>query len=603
MKVARPGLLRSEFHDLSVRIGSEWEKLATFLGLSPNMVNKIKLTNTVDEDCVFAVLVQWQQQMYKNTNIVKTLVKALENSGRKDLAAELQERAEKQKKENKEKDDVKRDLLKIYNLPPVGEILKGYKKMRNPTIPFELFMELCIALDHRDVLGNDWRKLAQKLELGRYIFYLESEYTGAPTSAVLWCWMKKNKSLQELAKTLDEMNRGNVALKIKAHLGIGQHEEDADEGLGDDELGADRFEDEGVADEIQQQLRKTYRERYQMSLVGAEPYEVGHLLRIGLKVVEDSNPSVYQRGKVLTSYSDLFRIVDSAKELRKQLILYGNPGSGKTTLISQIALHWTRFSQKKPSRTPVISRYKFVIVISCHRIKPHMNLVDIITDQCSISIAKEDIVAVLGQHPCLFLVDGYDELPCDVKLDVFKDSLLERNFVLVTSRSSEVEKFCFDHPQFIRLSITSLSVTQVHTYIRYFFGQQSDAGALIDEINSNQYIQLLISIHQLKLLIMICTAWQKLPEHRRSLQVTSVFQNMVGYMSLQLRAREETDDLDIDAVLGRVGKVAINCLFENELSIEVKQFKMDDIECVLKLGLVQRDVSAATYHICSPNIS
>ncbi|XP_072047932.1 uncharacterized protein [Amphiura filiformis] len=358
--------------------------------------------------------------------------------------------------------------------------------------------------------------------------------------------------------------------------------------LGDDRMQIFVRTLKGVADEIQLQVKKTYCQRYK-KVFGAEP-QVGHLLPVGLKVLEDSNPSVYQRGKVLTSYSDLFGIVDSANKLSKHLILYGNPGSGKTTLISKIAYQWgTNVHGIK-----YLHQCKFVFVISCHRIKAHMNLVDAIIDQCDlskISVAKEDIVAMLGQHPCLFLLDGYDELPCDGNMEVFNDSLLKENFVLVTSRSCELaDKFCFDHPQFVCASISGLSVTQVHAYIRSFFDQQPDlADALIEEINSNQHMLLLASIPFL--LHLICITWKNLPAEKRSLQVTHVFQNMVGYMSVQLRARGETDNLGIDAVLGRVGKVAINSLFENELSVEMKQFNMEDMECVLKLGLVQRDLS------------
>ncbi|XP_072022456.1 uncharacterized protein, partial [Amphiura filiformis] len=218
-------LEEEQLRDLSEKIGAEWEKVATFLGLSPMDVYKIKFSYIVAGDRVFEALVQWKRGMTKNTNMVKTLAKALEDSGRRDLAEEIREMGGYN--EEKRKQDIKRDLLELYNLPPfLGEILKGYEKIENPTIPFDLFMELCIALDPPDVLGNDWRRLADRLELSRFISYLESEYKEGPTSGVLWCWMKKNKSLEELAKTLDEMDRGDVALKINAHLGIEPCEDD-----------------------------------------------------------------------------------------------------------------------------------------------------------------------------------------------------------------------------------------------------------------------------------------------------------------------------------------------------------------------------------------
>ena len=82
-------------------------------------------------------------------------------------------------------------------------------------------MELCMSLDPPHALGNDWRRLAAELNLSRFIPYLEShaQYKDGPTCGVLWCWIKEKKSLEELAKTLEDMDRGDVSLKINTHLG------------------------------------------------------------------------------------------------------------------------------------------------------------------------------------------------------------------------------------------------------------------------------------------------------------------------------------------------------------------------------------------------
>ena len=86
-----------QLRDLSSQIGSEWEKFATFLGLSAIEVYQIKLSQTESQDRVFEVLIKWQQRMSKNTNMVKTLAKALEDSGRVDLKEDLLEKAGKLK--------------------------------------------------------------------------------------------------------------------------------------------------------------------------------------------------------------------------------------------------------------------------------------------------------------------------------------------------------------------------------------------------------------------------------------------------------------------------------------------------------------------------
>ena len=98
----RPPLLRSfsrleevQLRDLSSQIGSEWEKFATFLGLSAIEVYQIKLSHIDAQDRVFEVLIRWQRKMSRNTNMVRTLAKALEDSGRVDLKEKLLEEAGK----------------------------------------------------------------------------------------------------------------------------------------------------------------------------------------------------------------------------------------------------------------------------------------------------------------------------------------------------------------------------------------------------------------------------------------------------------------------------------------------------------------------------
>ena len=92
----RPKLLRSiskidetEFLIIASKIGDEWQKFATFLGLKGNEIYRIKIDCQNEEDRVFNVMVKWQQKMARNTNMVKTLAKALEDSGRVDLKEEI----------------------------------------------------------------------------------------------------------------------------------------------------------------------------------------------------------------------------------------------------------------------------------------------------------------------------------------------------------------------------------------------------------------------------------------------------------------------------------------------------------------------------------
>ena len=118
-------------------------------------------------------------------------------------------------------------LLHEYNLPPfLGEIEVAYKKVDTPSIPFDLYIDLCIALDPVDPSGNDWRMLAARLQLSRYINYLKTHYKDGPTSCVLLCWMKQKESMDKLADILEEIKRGDAASLIRNY---GIKEEDKEQ--------------------------------------------------------------------------------------------------------------------------------------------------------------------------------------------------------------------------------------------------------------------------------------------------------------------------------------------------------------------------------------
>ncbi|XP_072048105.1 uncharacterized protein [Amphiura filiformis] len=363
----------------------------------------------------------------------------------------------------------------------------------------------------------------------------------------------------------------------------------------------------GLVHRIQQHLKRTYCSNESVrAFYQPVTRMAGDVLPVGLKVVKEGNPSVYERGKVLTSYSHLFGLVDSANKPCTHIILYDHIEKGKTTLISQIAYQWATKTPDSMSKLDqwYLDRFQLVFVISGDKVKANMDLVDTIRDQYSFNIPRQDFVDVLRQNKCLFVIDGYDDLLHVGRSMVMKDPLLDENFVIVTSRTREVGRFSIDHPQCIYVSVTGMSAIQIQTYIRFFFGPESGmADALIDVINSNQSLQSLASIPMI--LPVICITWQKQLEQNcenRSLQVTHVVQNVLGYRLERLGVNEEIHDRyfsNIHTVLSRVGRFTINSLFENELSIHIREklLKKDGLEYMSTLGLVHRGISRQSVHI------
>lgn len=77
------------FRTLSSRIGNEWEMLATHLGFRLDQIERLKQDNPNIEDTMFDMLVTWRRKQ-PGDEAVQVLVEALRNSGRNDLAQQLQ---------------------------------------------------------------------------------------------------------------------------------------------------------------------------------------------------------------------------------------------------------------------------------------------------------------------------------------------------------------------------------------------------------------------------------------------------------------------------------------------------------------------------------
>ena len=77
--------------NLASEVGSEWPKLASYLGITSCVVDRLIADNKTTEECVFRMLVTWRQRSIEDGNTTSVhLQNALRNAERCDLAGHLE---------------------------------------------------------------------------------------------------------------------------------------------------------------------------------------------------------------------------------------------------------------------------------------------------------------------------------------------------------------------------------------------------------------------------------------------------------------------------------------------------------------------------------
>ena len=190
-------------------------------------------------------------------------------------------------------------------------------------------------------------------------------------------------------------------------------------------------------------------------------------------MVEDGNVDVIMKKKTPIDFGDIVRDLP-ATALEKVILVEGAPGVGKSTFAWEFCRQW--------ERGEIAQQYRLVLLLRLRDegLGKAKSLKDLLFHPSSKvgDAVEEDLIATLGVQS-LFILEGFDELPDTLRMDVKSSVFLQLIYgqllplatILVTSRSwaaTTLLDMCH-HRVFQHIEILGFTEHHIEQYVRSVF--------------------------------------------------------------------------------------------------------------------------------------
>ncbi|XP_033646433.1 LOW QUALITY PROTEIN: uncharacterized protein LOC117305678 [Asterias rubens] len=338
--------------------------------------------------------------------------------------------------------------------------------------------------------------------------------------------------------------------------------------------------------------REAIRTHYRDSYVQLTPLEddTKHIKDIYTEL------TLEESGQKLESYKDIFLQTTRHGDPIKRVILNGEPGRGKSTLIDKMAHDW--------ACGEALQQFELVFVLRMSAVEQNTQLIDSIFDQLldeDTGVDKNLLSSFISHNPgkVLLLLDGFDELKTRaLNEDLFGSILKTMNrkknrecFVVITTRPSHYHKLVTKsliREPFTKVRVEGFDKKAIKMYVKRFYSDEHDtAERLIRRIKSSNVLADMAKSPML--LQLMCILWKedsKLPG-----TVSRIYSEALEYIFV--RKSDRNPDMPPDELLkvtNELGKIALHGLLapEQQLAFPEEDFEPRVLESALKAGILTR---------------
>ncbi|XP_066019784.1 NLR family CARD domain-containing protein 4-like isoform X2 [Pocillopora verrucosa] len=341
------------------------------------------------------------------------------------------------------------------------------------------------------------------------------------------------------------------------------------------------------------QLRAFYNTMCQVKITPWDPDNTVHINSIYIQVtfLQDHRKPDGTTKKKLGDSSEVFE-GDEDHPIRRQILVYGRPGIGKSTFTQKVAVDWAN------GRTKILEKFNLLLLI---RLRDVCGISDLCTMlKTAELLSADDPMAVnylceyvrQNQEKVLLILDGYDEYSggkSSLIHQIWRGSQLRDCCVMITTRPvKEDELRVPSHAQFELNGFDSRE--QKKQFASKILPDEEDVKGLLEYLRKHDLVEMAeIPL----LLLMLCLLWKKkkpqLPTSRGEIYVEFI-QTLLDHMAIKdsdnVAAGKSIDEYQEE--LSKIGKLAFDALLEDCLHFNFSKFPPGDLfEKLIHVGFFQ----------------
>ena len=296
-------------------------------------------------------------------------------------------------------------------------------------------------------------------------------------------------------------------------------------------------------------------------------------------VKEEQSPAGSSRA-VLNHYTDV--LTENKNGLpSNRILVQGETGIGKSTFVKKLAMDWAEYDENRltDEQRAILKKFELAVIIDLKKVSKHKSFRDIIS--ASHIFADEDTAMKDGllsyithnQDKVLLVFDGYDEYHFGSNseiFEIFKGNKLRNCCVLITTRISKADEL--KEFKDVHAEITGFSIKGIYSFMVRMLGDEIQAGALRVHLRErNLYDLARVPL----LLLFFCTLWKKgsaqsFPDSKTTLYI-EIVQYVLNHNAAKCSPANFRKVEDFKEILAEIGKVALECLMEDDHVFEYDQ--------------------------------